>query len=110
MVKETKFFRKQAAKAERMARSASDAEMSERFTNMAKAYRPLALRFYASEAIATSRAFCPQPRRLIKPARLGQAPPEHGGRRAAPDSSIPRQTAAAVIIRFWTRPSISECG
>ena len=39
MVKETKFFRKQAAKAERMARSASDAEMSERFLNMAKAYR-----------------------------------------------------------------------
>ncbi len=37
--KETKFFRKQAAKAERMARSASDAEMFERFTNMAKAYR-----------------------------------------------------------------------
>jgi hypothetical protein len=39
MVKETKFFRKQAAKAERMARSASDAEMFERFTNMAKTYR-----------------------------------------------------------------------
>jgi hypothetical protein len=39
MVEETKFFRKQAAKAERMARSASDAEMSERFLNMAKAYR-----------------------------------------------------------------------
>jgi hypothetical protein len=39
MVKETKFFRKQAAKAERMARSAPDAEMSERFMNMAKAYR-----------------------------------------------------------------------
>jgi hypothetical protein len=39
MVKETKFFRKQAAKAERMARSASDAQMSERFLNMAKAYR-----------------------------------------------------------------------
>jgi hypothetical protein len=39
MVKESKFFRKQAAKAERMARSASDAEMSERFMNMAKAYR-----------------------------------------------------------------------
>ena len=39
MVKETKFFRKQAAKAERMARSVSDAEISERFLNMAKAYR-----------------------------------------------------------------------
>ena len=39
MVKETKFFRKQAAKAERMARTASDAEISERFLNLAKAYR-----------------------------------------------------------------------
>jgi hypothetical protein len=38
MVKETKFFRKQA-KAERMARSASDAEISQSFLNMAKAYR-----------------------------------------------------------------------
>jgi len=39
MVKETKFFRKQADKAERMARSASDAEISQSFLNMAKAYR-----------------------------------------------------------------------
>jgi hypothetical protein len=39
MVKETKFFRKQAAKAERMARSASDAEISQSFLDMAKAYR-----------------------------------------------------------------------
>jgi hypothetical protein len=39
MVKETKFFRKQAVKADRMARSVSDAEISERFLNMAKAYR-----------------------------------------------------------------------
>jgi hypothetical protein len=39
MVKEAKFFRKQAAKAERMARTASDAEISESFLNMAKAYR-----------------------------------------------------------------------
>jgi hypothetical protein len=39
MVKETKFFRKQAVKAERMARSVSNTEISERFLNMAKAYR-----------------------------------------------------------------------
>ncbi|MEH2515298.1 hypothetical protein V1279_000871 [Bradyrhizobium sp. AZCC 1610] len=39
MVKETKFFRKQAAKAERLARSASDPEISQNFLNMAKAYR-----------------------------------------------------------------------
>jgi hypothetical protein len=39
MVKESKFFRKQAAKAERMARSALDAEISQSFLNMATAYR-----------------------------------------------------------------------
>ena len=39
MVKESKFFRKQAEKAERMAQAVSDAEMSQRFLSMAKAYR-----------------------------------------------------------------------
>jgi len=39
MVKESKFFRKQAEKAERMARAISDAEISESFLNLAKAYR-----------------------------------------------------------------------
>jgi hypothetical protein len=39
MVKETKFFRKQAAKAERMARTVSDPEISAGFLSMAKAYR-----------------------------------------------------------------------
>jgi hypothetical protein len=39
MVKETKFFRKQADKAERMARSANDVEISQRYLNMAQAYR-----------------------------------------------------------------------
>jgi hypothetical protein len=39
MVKETKFFRKQADKAERMSRSASDVEISQRYLNMARAYR-----------------------------------------------------------------------
>jgi hypothetical protein len=39
MVKETKFLRKQAAKAERMAQSISDFEISQSFLNMAKAYR-----------------------------------------------------------------------
>ena len=37
MVKESKFFRKQADKAERMARAVSDAEISQSFLNMAKA-------------------------------------------------------------------------
>jgi hypothetical protein len=39
MVKETKFFRKQADKAERMSRSVADAEISQRYQNMAQAYR-----------------------------------------------------------------------
>jgi hypothetical protein len=39
MVKEAKFFRKQSAKAERMARTVADADISERYLNMAKAYR-----------------------------------------------------------------------
>jgi hypothetical protein len=39
MVKETKIFRKQAAKAERLARAASDAEISQSLLDMAKAYR-----------------------------------------------------------------------
>jgi hypothetical protein len=39
MVKETKFFRKQAVLAERMARSALDTEISQSFLNMATAYR-----------------------------------------------------------------------
>jgi hypothetical protein len=38
-VKVSKSFRKQAAKAERMARAVNDCEMSERFFNLAKAYR-----------------------------------------------------------------------
>ena len=39
MVKETKLFRRQADKAERMARSASDVEIVQNFLNMARAYR-----------------------------------------------------------------------
>ena len=39
MVKETKFFRKQATKAERMAQAAADPEISQRLLNMARAYR-----------------------------------------------------------------------
>src|SRR4030088_722718 len=39
MVKETKIFRKQAAKGECLARAASDAEISQSLLDMAKAYR-----------------------------------------------------------------------
>ena len=38
-MKESKFFRKQAEKAERMARAVPDADMSQSFLSMAKAYR-----------------------------------------------------------------------
>jgi hypothetical protein len=39
MVKESKFFRKQAEKAERMARAISDLGAAESLSNLAKAYR-----------------------------------------------------------------------
>jgi hypothetical protein len=39
MVKETKFFRKQAEKAERMALATSDDEASQSLSNLAQAYR-----------------------------------------------------------------------
>jgi hypothetical protein len=39
MVKEAKFFRKQAEKAERMARATADEETSQSLTNLAMAYR-----------------------------------------------------------------------
>ncbi len=39
MIKETKFFRKQAEKAERMALTTSDEEASQNLANLALAYR-----------------------------------------------------------------------
>jgi hypothetical protein len=39
MVKQAKFFRKQAEKAERMARSVSDVEVAQDLSKLAKAYR-----------------------------------------------------------------------
>jgi hypothetical protein len=39
MIKATKFFRKQAEKAERMARATSDQEASQNLSNLAQAYR-----------------------------------------------------------------------
>jgi hypothetical protein len=38
MIKETKFFRKQAEKAARMARATSDQEASQNLSNLAHAY------------------------------------------------------------------------
>jgi hypothetical protein len=39
MVKATKYFRKQAEKAERMARALTDEEAAQNLTNLAEAYR-----------------------------------------------------------------------
>ena len=39
MIKATKFFRKQAEKAERMVRATSDQEASQNLSNLAQAYR-----------------------------------------------------------------------
>jgi hypothetical protein len=39
MIKETKYFRKQAEKAERMAQTVSDQEASQGFASLAEAYR-----------------------------------------------------------------------
>ena len=55
MVKETKFFRKQAAKAERMSRSVSDPEISESFLNIAKAYRSQADVCYSAWGLTLDR-------------------------------------------------------
>ena len=54
-VKESKFFRKQAEKAERVARAVSDAEMSQRFLSMAKAYRSQANVLKAKEKPKTKK-------------------------------------------------------
>jgi hypothetical protein len=56
----------------------------------------LALRFNASEAIAISRALCPQAALdSLSPARLGPAPPGMDGAGPPLGSSIPRQLPAA---------------
>jgi len=56
IVKETKFFRKQADKAERMARSATDIESSQRYLNMAQAYRSQAKVLKAKKRLARNSA------------------------------------------------------
>jgi hypothetical protein len=49
MIKEAKFFRKQAEKAERMALATSDQEASQSLSNLAQAYRSQA------DALSTSK-------------------------------------------------------
>jgi hypothetical protein len=53
MVKEAKFFRKQADKAERMARSASDIEVSQNLSALARAYRGQAETLKKSKKLRT---------------------------------------------------------
>ena len=55
MIKETKFFRKQADKAERMARAISDEETSQNLSNLAQAYRSQADALKKSRVKKTSR-------------------------------------------------------
>jgi hypothetical protein len=50
-VKEAKRFRKQAKRAERIARAFSDAEIAETFLNLAKAYRSQAVFLKAKEKL-----------------------------------------------------------
>jgi hypothetical protein len=54
MVKEVKFFRKQADKAERMARATADEETSQGLTNLAQAYRSQADALKRSKKLKTS--------------------------------------------------------
>ena len=56
MVKESKFIRKQAEKAERMAQAVSDAEISQSFMNMAKAYRSQADMLKTKKPIAKKKS------------------------------------------------------
>ena len=60
MVKEAKFFRKQADKAERMSRALSDAEAAESLSNLAKAYRSQADALKAKRKPAKKRRW-PEP-------------------------------------------------
>jgi hypothetical protein len=55
MVKETKFFRKQAEKAERMALATSDGEASQSLSNLAQAYRSQADALKKSKTLKKSK-------------------------------------------------------
>ena len=55
MVKETKFFRKQAEKAERIALATSDEEASQSLSNLAQAYRSQADALKKSKTLKKSK-------------------------------------------------------
>jgi hypothetical protein len=63
-MKETKFFRKQADKAERMARSASDEQIAGSYLNMARGYRAQA------EVLKTEK----KAKKKRRPSRMDAAP------------------------------------
>ena len=64
MVKETKFFRKQAEKAERMALATSDEEVSQSLSNLAKAYRSQADALSKSKKLKKSKKMSGKKRKL----------------------------------------------
>jgi hypothetical protein len=55
MVKETKFFRKQAEKAERIARATTDAETAQNLSSLAQAYRSQADALKRSSKLKTGK-------------------------------------------------------
>ncbi len=66
MVKETKFFRKQAAKAERMALATSDEEASQSLSNLAQAYRSQADALKKSKTFKKSKKMSGKKRKKAK--------------------------------------------
>jgi hypothetical protein len=64
MVKETKFFRKQAEKAERMALATSDEEASQSLSNLAQAYRSQAYALKKNKKLKKSKKMSGKKRKL----------------------------------------------
>jgi hypothetical protein len=64
MVKETKFFRKQAEKAERMALATSNEEVSQNLSNLAQAYRSQADALKKTKKLKKSKKMSGKNRRL----------------------------------------------
>ena len=64
MVKETKFFRKQAEKAERMALATSDEEASQSLSNLAQAYRSQADALSENKKLKKSKKMSGKKRKL----------------------------------------------
>jgi hypothetical protein len=63
MIKETKYFRKQAEKAERMAQAVSDQEASQGFANLAEAYRSQAALLKKNQKKSKKKGAAKKPKR-----------------------------------------------